>query len=306
MKFQSVRIKPMRWLEATLLLLLPACAQALVTCSVSSGGFLSGYNPSDLAINTTSSTFTVTCSRDNPRRGRRNVRVQYQVAAGNGLNALGTQNRAVFTGSFINYDLTSDAACTTLWKGGRGASLPNPAVRFDLAKGATVTNTYTYYGCIPPGQLVLPPEGTYSDTVTMSFFRGRVRGEASTFTGGTFPVSIIAPATCNFTTPPSSLVFNYLSFSPTPVLANTTFGVRCSTSLPYTMTLDTTTGAVAGLNYSLALNVAGTGGVNPLASTGTGVPQTFFVNGSIAASQAGICAAANCSGIQVHTMTITY
>jgi len=306
MKLQLILIKPMRWLESTLLLLLPTCAHALVTCSISSGGVLSAYNPSDLAINTSSNSFTVTCSRDNPRRGRRNVRVQYEVVAGNGLNALGTQNRAALTGSFINYDLTSDAACTTLWNGGRRSSLPNPAARFNLAKGATVTNTYTYYGCIPPGQLVIPPEGTYTDIVTMSFSVGRVNGEASTFTGGTFPVSIIAPATCNFTTPPSSLIFNYPSFSPVPVLANTAFGVTCTTSLPYTMALDSTTGVIAGLNYSLTLNVTGTGGVNPLASTGTGVPQTFFVNGSIAASQVGICATANCSGVQIHTLTITY
>ncbi|MDX8385172.1 MAG: spore coat protein U domain-containing protein [Gallionella sp.] len=141
----------------------------------------------------------------------------------------------------------------------------------------------------------------------MKFKPGKVRG-ASVFTDGSFPVAIVAPATCVNTAPPANLAFNYTAFSATPVLASTSFGVRCTTSLVYTISLDATDDVVAGLNYTLGLNTVGTGGGNPLATVGTGVPQTFFINGSMAAGQAGACntSAAPCSAAQIRTLTVTY
>jgi hypothetical protein len=63
------------------------------------------------------------------------------------------------------------------------------------------------------------------------------------------------------------------------------------------MALDATTGTLLGLNYSLALGVR---------STGTGSPQLHTIIGSMAAGQAGTCAAGTCSASQPHTLTITY
>ena len=72
------------------------------------------------------------------------------------------------------------------------------------------------------------------------------------------------------------------------------------------MALDATVGVVTGLNYALALNTVNTGGVNPLTSVGNGLAKTFFINGTMAAGQAGACAAAACTGTQARTLTITY
>lgn len=302
MRPESILLKSVLWLETIALLSFVTCAQAAVFCSASSPGFSSAYVPSNVTTNMTSTTFAVTCSRDNA--GPRNSTVRYQVAADSGLNALGNQNRATLAGSFLNYRVAIDGACATRWRS--ATVLPTPRASFTLAKNTTITNTYTYFGCIPAGQPALPPAGTYTDTVTMTFALGTASGGAATFTGGTFPVSIIAPASCNLTAPPSNVTFTYTGFSPAAVLASSAFGVTCTTFLTYTMALDATIGVVAGLNYSLALNTAGTGGINPLPGIGNGGTQTFFINGTMAADQAGTCAAATCAGSQVHTLTITY
>jgi len=299
---KPIQRKPVLWLGIVALLSYANWAYALISCSVSSPGFASGYVPANITTNITSTTFAVTCSRDNAA-GPPTATVNYQVAAGNGLYALGTQNRAALTGSFLNYHLATDPACATQWSG--ATVIPTPAASFTLAKNTVVTNTYTYYGCILPGQLALPPEGTYTDTVAMTFSLGTAQGPR-VFTGGTFPVSIVAPATCNITTPPSNIAFTYTAFSPAPVLANSSFGVKCTTSLAYTMALDATVDVIAGLNYTLALNTASTGGASPLASIGTGVAQSFFINGTMAAGQAATCATATCTGSQIRTLTITY
>jgi len=119
-------------------------------------------------------------------------------------------------------------------------------------------------------------------------------------------VSIIAPATCNFSTPPGNITFNYTSFGPA-VLANTSFITNCTNLLPYTLALDATSSTISGVNYSLALGTsANSGGSSPLLSRGTGVAQIFYVNGSIAAGQPGTCTTGICTGSQAHSITITY
>ena len=68
--------------------------------------------------------------------------------------------------------------------------------------------------------------------------------------------------------------------------------------MPYTMALDATSGTLVGLTYGLALSQA--------AATGTGVAQSFSINGTIAAGQSGTCATGSCSGSATRTLTITY
>jgi len=298
----SMKPKYLQWLGIIALLTYVNCAQALIICSVSSPGFASGYVPLNITTSITSSTFDVTCSRDN-FGGPPNATVQYNMSVNNGMNPLGTQNRAVRAGNFLNYHLATDTACATRWSG--ATTIPSTVISFLLPKNTIVTNTYTFYGCILPGLATLPTEGAYTDTVTMTFTPGKATG-ASTFTGGTIPVTIVAPATCIITTPPANVAFSYTAFSPAAVLANSTIGVRCTTFLAYTITLDAAINVLTGLNYSLALNTTSAGGTNPLSSVGTGVVQTFFINGTMAPGQAGTCASATCSGTQTRTLTITY
>jgi hypothetical protein len=288
------------WMAAITLLLASSQALAGAFCSVSSLGFSSAYVPGNLAMNITSASFDVTCTA-----GPKKSNVQYQIAVDNGMNALGTQNRSTLAGSFINYSLASDGACMNAWKG--AADLPNPRAKLSLAANQTVTTTYTFFGCIPGGQAVLPPEGTYTDMVSMTFSTANASGGgASSFTGGSLPVNILSPASCSFTSPPTSMVFAYTSFSPVDVLANSAFAMRCTRLLPFSIDLDATAGTIVGLNYSLLLNTAAAGGTPTLASVGTGIVQSFYINGTIAAGQGGTCTSAFCSGTQTRTLTVTY
>jgi hypothetical protein len=293
------------WLGILFSLSFVHVAQAAVFCSVTSPGFATAYVTSNTATNVTATSFTVTCTKDAAGR-RATSTVSYQVTAGNGLQPTGTQNRAKKLTSFLNYSVSTVPTCATAWKG--ATVLPTIAASFIMAMNTTVTNTYTYYGCIPPLQVATAPAGNYTDTVTMTIARpGGGGGGRVTFTNGTFPVNIVAPATCTLTTPPTNLAFTYTAFRPTAALASASYGVTCSTLLPFTMALDATVGVVTGLNYTLALSTVATGGASPLTSVGTGIAQSFFVNGSMTSGQAGTCVstAAACTGSQVRTLTIT-
>jgi spore coat protein U-like protein len=302
MKRRSILLKYFLWLGTLTMLSISASSQARVTCTVSSPGFATAYPMAGGVLNITATNFTVTCTNNRARTRT----VTYQVGVNNGVNAIGTQNRAGSGASRLNYDLYSDLGCANQWQNTAvNNRIPNPAVSFPLTLGAPDIRTFSFYGCVPAG-LTVPAAGTYTDTVTMSF-NGSVSGGGITFTGGTFPVSIIAPASCSFSQQPGNIVFNYTSFSTANVLANTSFQATCTNLLPYSIALDVASGVVSGLNYTLALNTtSNTGGVSPLASRGNGVAQTFYVNGTIASGQSGTCAAGICTGTQAHSLIITY
>jgi spore coat protein U-like protein len=159
----------------------------------------------------------------------------------------------------------------------------------------TTSPPISFWGCVPAGQ-TSTPQGIYTDTVTMTVRMTPSSGGARNYTG-TFPVAIHRGASCSISNAPGSVALNYTSFGP-PANANTTFGATCTNQLPYTMSLDTTSGTLLGLNYSLALSAA--------SATGTGVEQTYTITGTMAAGQVGTCATTTCSASQPHTLTINY
>ncbi len=282
MKPQSILLKSILWLLTLAMLAFVNCAQARVGCTISSAGFSTAYGS---ALSVTAANFTVTCFADSLGGS-----AHYQVAVNNGVNSSGSQNRAALTGNYLNYNLTSDSGCLTAWNG----TTYIPAIAYttpNLPANGTDIKTYSYYGCVPAG-LTVPATGTYTDTVNMSFVPG-----GSSFTSGTFPVSIYAPATCSLTTAPGNISFNYTSLGDAAA-ASTSFATTCSNLLSYTMALDATSGTIVGVNYTLALSASG--------STGTGGPQTFTINGNVPSGQSGTCAAATCTGFQTRTLTISY
>jgi spore coat protein U-like protein len=99
------------------------------------------------------------------------------------------------------------------------------------------------------------------------------------------------------TTAPGTVSFTYTAFGGVQN-ASTPYSVTCTSLLPYTMALDATVGVVGGLQYTLALSSPG--------STGTGLAQSFSVNGTMPANQAGTCGVASCITSQTRTLTISY
>lgn len=280
-----MKSRTIRWLAAVVLALAAGTAQAAITCSLSSAGFAAAYDPANPATNVTQTSFSVSCTRGlagDP------ASVAYSVTVDNGLSPQGQNNRASYLANRIRYDTYRDAGCSSKWK---GATAIGGTINF-VGTG-TVTQQGNFWGCILAGQTGLPA-GTYLDTVVMTMTYGPA---PSLVAVNSFGVTIGTPATCSVNTAPGSIVFNYVALGGA-VTPGTTFAVTCTTALAYTMALDTTTGTLVGLNYSLALSTPG--------STGTGAQQTHAINGTMAAGQAGTCAAGVCSGTRVHALTISY
>ena len=269
---------------ATLAALLSPAARAAITCSVSSSGFAAAYNPAAATANITQTFFTVTCTRGATSDP---TSVNYSVKVDNGLTPQGQGNRATFGANRISYDVYKDSACGTQWKGNNGIT---GTIAFTST--GTVTQQGNFWGCIPAGQTGLAA-GTYTDTVTMTMTYGNPQSTAT----GTFRVTINTPPVCTVTTAPGTVAFTYVSFG-AAANASTSYGVTCTLALPYTMALDATSGTIVGITYTLSLSKP--------SSTGSGIQQTFQINGNIAAGQSGTCASATCSGTQARTLTITY
>jgi spore coat protein U-like protein len=273
------------WLAAVLLAFAATGVQAAITCSISSGGFAAAYDPASPATNTTQTFFTVTCTRG--LAGDPNS-VNYSVTVDNGLYAQGINNRAAYLANRIRYDVYKDGACGSKWK---GAAAITGTIGF-VGTG-TVSQQGNYWGCILAGQTGLAA-GTYTDSIALTMTYGAAPVLTAVTSAG---VLIGTPATCSISAAPGSIVFNYIALGPA-VTPSTTFGVTCTYALAYSMALDVAAGTLVGLNYSLALSTA--------SSTGTGAQQTHSINGTMAAGQAGTCAAGTCSGSRVHALTITY
>jgi spore coat protein U-like protein len=283
-------VKPgdLRLFLAAAMLAVSMAANAAITCTISSPGWSAAYVPANAATNITQSSFTVTCQRN---AGADGTTVNYTVAADDGLHAAAAQNRAQIgaTANRINYENDVNSTCSGVWAAAAANRIAGTIT--GLAGFIPSSQTLSYWGCIPGSQTGLAA-GTYTDTVTMT-----LRFGGATNPTGTFPVSIVTPASCTISTAPGNVAFTYTAFGAVQN-ATTPFGVTCTNLLPFTMALDATVGVVGGLQYTLALSAAG--------GTGTGVAQAFAVNGSMPAGQAGTCAGATCATTQARTLTITY
>src|SRR6185369_13591073 len=115
-----MKLRLMQALAVAALLFTALAVQAAITCRISqpSPGFSSAYVPGTPGVNITQSSFTVSCQRGAATDG---TTVNYSVAADNGLNPTGQNNRAAFGANFVRYDVFKDSACGTQWRAGGNA-----------------------------------------------------------------------------------------------------------------------------------------------------------------------------------------
>jgi spore coat protein U-like protein len=95
----------------------------------------------------------------------------------------------------------------------------------------------------------------------------------------------------------------------------TTANVTCTNTLPYTLSMNgaptagvySLTDVPTGLNYTVAFNALGTGGVD-VAGTGSGIAQGITIGANITAGQMGTCVGATCSNGAgaVQTVFVSY
>jgi spore coat protein U-like protein len=268
-------------------------AAAAVACSVSSSGVSVAYfdTGSSLPARMTGSV-TVNCTRSDLARDPATLYVALGAASGNTNSAI---SRARLVGGTtqdtMDYWLHPDATESLVWseKGG----------------SATASQTIPYYARVPPASMQgrTLVKGLYQDTQTLTLYQSTTstadaaKSNQATLTTS-LAVQVTVPENCLLSSPPGNLAFTYTSFQASPAMASTSFAVTCVSNTPYTLTLDATTGTLAGLVYSLALSTA--------SQTGTGLPQQATISGTIAAGQSGICSGTSCTDSAVRTLTVTY
>jgi spore coat protein U-like protein len=286
-----MKLKCIQLLAAMLLSWPVVGAQAAITCNISSPGFTTSYDPAATSQTIVQTSLTVTCQRNlagDP------TTLNYSIGADNGLYAGGGSNRARLVTNYVRYDVYRDSLCSSQWRMTSADRLPDPPPGTMTLSGFVPTTVdISYWGCIPALQGGATA-GIHIDTVTLRLFRGTTW---TIIASATFPVAIHVSATCSISTAPGNITFAYTSFGPA-VNASTNFGATCTNLLPYTLALDSTSGTLLGMNYSLALGAS--------SSTGNGVEQTHTISGTMAAGQAGTCPAGTCSASQAHTLVITY
>jgi len=282
-------MKTLGRLAALLFAFAAAPSFAAITCNVTVTAITTVYSPTVATDNVTTGSYTISCTRLATDANS----LAWSLAANNGLHSGGGNNRVQSAaGNRYSYDLYIDASLTNKWQGGTRFT---GTLSFGASLSASVTGPF--YVDVFGGQTPAQPAATYTDTVTVTL---RNTANNNTLDTSPFTVTVITTNECQLSTPPADINFTYTSFQAAVATANTSFSVRCTTALPYTMALDATSGTVASLNLSYTLALSQT------SATGNGLPQTYSINGSMAAGQAGKCAAATCSGSQARTLTVTY
>ncbi|TMH30597.1 MAG: hypothetical protein E6H63_04925 [Betaproteobacteria bacterium] len=266
-------------------------AGAAITCSASVTSVTIVYDPSSPTQNVTTGSYTVTCVRLLTDANT----FSWQLGVNDGLQAAAGLNRVQNTAGVQRYTYDtwrlSPYIAANKW-GDTATTRFTGTLNFGASLTASTSGPFDIV--MAAGQAV-QPAGTYTDTVTASL---------RTSTGvlintSTFGVTVLTTNTCQLSVPPGSLNFTYTSFQVSAATASTSYGVRCTTALPYTMALDATSAVLLGLTYTLAIAPSSSG-------TGNGATQTYTINGTIAASQWGTCASAVCSGSQTRTLTLTW
>lgn len=138
---------------------LAVSATVITSCRVNSGALnFNTYDPVNLHASTPlqrSGIFRVTCTNGSSVLAKLS---QGNNPTGGSTDASPIRRMEGDPGIYLNYELYQDASHSTAWgnTNGTGKSLT----------GSGTQNNVTVYGRVLPGQLV--PEGTYSDTITIT------------------------------------------------------------------------------------------------------------------------------------------
>ena len=142
------------------------CLPAVCSCGVTTTNVAFGtYNPLAFGNTDTTGSIKVSCG------GVAGLLIPFNIAISTGGGGSYASRRLSSGANALAYNLYTDAAYTTVWGDGSGASqLVSSGVTLDLA-GLAPAQTFWVYGRIPGRQLTAVP-GTYSDTlsVTLTYF----------------------------------------------------------------------------------------------------------------------------------------
>ena len=295
--FGAWRVAAVSGVVATVCLA-PLEAGAAYSCTLSITAITTVYSPTVATPNDSTGSYTISCTRT----GGSDSTMNYTLRADDGNQPVGgggvTHNRVQFGGAAnrYTYEIYRDAAYSQTW----GDTNPTDiAGTLNFGGASTATFTGPFYLRVFGSQPV-DPAGTYTDVVQVEL---NPEGGGNTVPAN-LNVTVITLPSCQINLAPGPITFNYASFQGAPAVGSNSFGVRCTTGLNYTMSLDATNVVdnAVSLSYTLALSAPG--------STGTGITQNFAVNGTMPAGQSGVCGGGVCTNAastnKTRTLTITY
>jgi spore coat protein U-like protein len=266
-----------------LLVFAPATARATATCTLSAADISFGtFSGSQVTI---TGQITIHCT------GTGTSNYTLKLSTGSGTYAARKMNNGA---SALTYNLYTDAAFGQVWGDGTGGTTfnsgqiklgPPPSLDINVPINAKL-----------PAQ-ALPASGMYQDSIVATLVC--TSGGACPATT-TFRVIANPQATCTI----SANNLNFGTYTQLQLDGTTTLSATCTSGAPYTIGLDQGVSAGASvtsrkmtgpggaaLNYGLfqdsarTLNWGNTIGTDTVATTGTGVGQTFTVYGRVPASQ---------------------
>lgn len=281
-------MRALRILTLAALLLVPAIAHAGPgTCTMMATNINFGTFTGTQVTGTGS--ITLVCSG-----GSNNNTVQIGLSFGSSTQNFpnSTANRMLHNGSnILVYQIYTTSAHTTIWGDGSGGT-SRPTINVNYAAGnPPVTVVTVTFGVLFSG--TLPAPGEFTDLITATLF-----GANPVTT--TFMVIVNMPPLCSIT----ANNLNFGNYSAVQLDGTTTLSATCASGTPYNIGLNqgvstgatVTTRAMTGpgsthLNYGLfqdtgrTTNWGNTVGTDTVASTGTGVAQSFTVFGRIPSAQ---------------------
>lgn len=208
----------------------------------------------------------------------------------------GTNWQALNGSNTLSYKFSRDSVNGPTWADSSGSRFGSATVPVNIPGKSSSTFNLNFYLSIPSAQNVAA--GNYLDTLTLKLYYGPTANPVLK-DSRTFGLSIGVATACMLSSPPGDVLFRYTSFQTTPALASTSFGVTCVNGTAYSMALDSNSGSLLGLDYTLSISPVGS-------RTGTGMSQSATINGSMAGGQAGTCSTPTCTSSQTRTLTISY
>lgn len=263
----------------------------------------------NLAANTPF-TSTATYSASCTGTANATVRTCPNIDTGSGGSTSGSPRFLLNGATQLNFNLYQDGAYASVWGSnlwGFAGSYASPTIDVALDGSGVGTASQTIYGRIWTGQPTLPAglySSSFAGTQTSIAYAYSTVGTCATIgnshaTAAPFTVTATNATVC-------SVSASTLNFGSTGVLraaldASSTISVTCTNAAPYTVALD---GGQSGatnptqrkmsqagqtVTYGLYQDAGRTApwgdsiGVNTVAATGSGLAQTFTVNGRVPA-----------------------
>lgn len=292
----------LRWCAIGCLLVSGPLAHAAYSCTVTATSTGIIFPTSGSSQDTTGSA-TLTCTRSSSDANTLSYRLKASEGLYENTTAPYRRVRLGSTSNHLYYSLRRSGTCNNNTNWLAPATGTTDVATGTLSFGPALTATTTLNYCIrvrrnAGGNPASPTAGVYSDT--FEIFAQYPNSNA----GALSPSAAVAMTVgvsnqCVFNTYPGNLVFNYTAFSTTAQTASTSFMLRCSSGLPWSISVTPNPAVLQGLQYTIT--------PSPASGTGNGnTGQAVTLNGHMPPGQAGTCSGSTCAATQPHTVFITY